>query len=127
MLASAASPGHRLREQWVQVIGGLASACGRLKSTYGGPRSAVEQPPSSLPNLAAAAVAARVAGYVLPPQHLLLDSSTASAGPRELAACKTLARKQANFAGPARYEIATIPPTNRALTSQYCCETGREL
>ena len=76
MLASAASPGHRLREQWVQVIGGLASACGRLKSTYGGPRSAVEL--SSLPNLAAAAVAARVAGYVLPPQHLLLDSSTAS-------------------------------------------------
>ena len=66
------------------------------------------------------------AGPVLPPQHLLLDSSTASAGPRELAACKTLARKQANFAGPARYEIATIPPTNRALTSQYCCGTGRE-
>ena len=43
MLASAASPGHRLREQWVQVIGGLASACGRLKSTYGGPRSAAEE------------------------------------------------------------------------------------
>ena len=51
MLASAASPGHRLREQWVQVIGGLASACDRLKSTYGGPRSAAEL--SSLPNLAA--------------------------------------------------------------------------
>ena len=77
MLASAASPGHRLREQWVQVKGGLASACGRLKSTYGGPRSAAEQL-SSLPNLAAAAVAARVAGSVLPPQHLLLESSTAS-------------------------------------------------
>ena len=43
MLASAASPGHRLREQWVQVIGGLASACDRLKSTYGGPRSAAER------------------------------------------------------------------------------------
>ena len=123
MLASAASPGHRLREQWVQVKGGLASACGRLKSTYGGPRSAAELQSAKSGRRSGGRTGSGICPTAAALALRLLDGFC---GPAELAPRKTLGRKQANFAGPARYEIATIPPTNRALTSQYCCGTGRE-
>ena len=95
MLASATVLATACWEQWVQVKGGLASACGRLKSTYAGERG--PGAPAELQSAKSGRSAARAAGsFYRRSACFTLAASWAAAW---LAAGNTLASPCAIFAG----------------------------